>query len=150
MLYALEGTVKKSVLLTALMLSTTPTTAQQTALDTWADHWLPSLTEQARALFSRKFDMAEVGQFARQAVTAAQDLKGVFGGSDRAGIAQAILHTAISTYAPANVKVWILPLVDGPGCCAIIEAAFRVVFGPIAQASAPVVDASDVAEGGIQ
>lgn len=140
--------MKKAVLLSAILLNAPSTSTQQSALDAWADTWLPKLTEQGKALFEGNFDMAEVGQFAREAVTAAQDLKGVFSGTDRAGIAQAILHTAIAEFAPAAVKLVILPIVDGPGCAAIIEAGFRVVFGP--QGAAPVVDASDLAAGGVQ
>ncbi len=99
------------------------------------------------------FSFSELGLLAQNAVNAAQDLKGIFSGADRARIAQATLHTVVATLAPERVKSWALPLVDGPAIAALIEAAFRFLEerGLLHKPSAaPVVDASDVDAGGVQ
>lgn len=144
--------MKKADFLTALLLTTAANPAQKTALDAWAEQWGTQLFQQGSALFSGAFSFTEIGQFAQSAVEAAQGLKGIFSGQERAKIAQTILHTVIAEYAPLVVKEWALPLVDGPGCAALIEAAFQRIYGSGQQevSAVPVVDAPDVTKGGVQ
>lgn len=54
---------------------------------------------------------------------------------------------------PDSVESWVLPLLEGEGITRLIEATFRKLFGTEAapaEGTAPVVDASDVVEGGVQ
>lgn len=120
---------KSALLVTLASLALTPTLPQQAALDSWADKYLPRLSEDGRALFQGKFDITEVYNFGQIAVQAAQELKGMFSGQERAKVAQALLHMAVKQYAPLIFQEWALPLVDGPGCAALIESAFQRVFG---------------------
>lgn len=143
---------KSALLVTLASLAFSPTLAQQTALDSWAETYLPRLRQEGRSLLQGRFDITELYEFAQLVVAAAQQLKGVFSGQERAKIAQALLHTAVKECAPLTFQEWALPLVDGPGCAALIESAFQRVFGSGQQdvSAAPVVDASDVDKGGVQ
>lgn len=114
---------------------------------------MPILIEQAKACLTGPFSLAEVGVLAESAVMAAQDLKGVFAGTERARIAQTVLVYAVQEVLPDSVESWVLPLLEGEGITRLIEATFRKLFGTEAvpaEGAAPVVDANDVAEGGVQ
>ena len=136
----------------ALALTTpTPTPTQVATLDTWATIWVPRIEASAQTLFSGPFSFGELGTLAEVVVQAAQGLRGAIGGLDRAKIAQAVLHTTVVELVPAPLQHWVLPLIDGPGAAALIEATFRRVFGPsVTSSPAPVVDAPEVTPGGVQ
>lgn len=123
---------------------------QQHALDTWADKYIPELTDKALACLSGPFSFGEVGDLAEAAVRAAQDLKGIFAGTQRAEIAQVVLVASVKAVLPDDAEHWVLPLLESDVVEGIIEAAFRRVFGPQAQGAPPVVDAPEVEPGGIQ
>ncbi|WP_288481800.1 hypothetical protein [uncultured Deinococcus sp.] len=136
-------------LTTALAL--TSTAPQTAALEVWADKYLAELRQKAQELLQPPFSLAELEQVADVAVKAAQDLKGIFYGVPRAVIAQTALVAAVKTVLPATAAPWVLPWLEGPTLAALIESSFQRLFGPAADTSAaPVVDASDVAEGGVQ
>lgn len=135
--------------------STAPQTAQ---LEAWADLYLPELHAKAQDLLKPPFTLGELEQVADVAVRSAQELKGIFYGVPRAVIAQTALVVAVKAVLPDQVQPWLLPFLSGPGLAALIESAFQRAFGPeavplpgaSAAPVAPVVDASDVAEGGVQ
>ena len=138
-------------LLTGALALTSPTPTQAATLDTWATTWVPRIETSAQTLFSGPFSFGELGMLAEVVVQAVQNLKGAISGLDRAKIAQAVLHTTVIELVPAPLQHWVLPLIDGPGAAALIEAAFQRVFGsPAASGPAPVVGAPEVAPGGIQ
>ena len=64
------------------------------------------------------------------AVTAAQQLKGIISGKQRAKVAQIVLVVAARAALPDMVEPWIIPLLDGPAVEAFIESAFQKAFGP--------------------
>lgn len=145
--------MNKTALLTAILALTPAATApQKTALDEWVNHWGPLLTDQAKTLLGGNFGFSGLGKLAQDAVNAAQDLKGIFSGTDRAKIAQAVLHTTVATLAPDRVKKWALPLVDGPAVAALIESAFRYLEGAglLKMPALPEVAAPEVEAGGVQ
>ena len=86
---------------------------QTAALDAWADKYLPELTEKARACVNGPFSWEEVGNLAESASQAAQELKGLFGGTERADIAQTILAVSVKAALPDNVEHWVLPMLEG-------------------------------------
>ncbi|BDP42941.1 hypothetical protein DAETH_29100 [Deinococcus aetherius] len=127
------------------------TQPQQTALDAWADKFLPVVLEKARGLIRGGFGYAEIGSLAETSVRAAQDLKGIFAGLERAQIAQAVLVVAAREVLPSVAERWVLPLLQGEAVRALIEAAFQRVFGqssppgvsnPVTYTSAPLADGS--------
>lgn len=145
-----EDTVKKSLismLTAALTLSAAST--QTSALSDWAKKHVPKVTESARNLIQPPFTITELEQLATQSVVAAQELKGVFAGKERAKIAQTVLSWAVQEVCPDSLEAWVVPLVEGDGVAALIESAFLKLF-PEKAPTAPVVDAPDVAAGGIQ
>lgn len=132
--------------------STAPQTAQ---LEAWADLYLPELHKKAQELLQPPFTLAELEGVADVAVRSAQELKGIFKGVPRATIAQTAFVVAAKAALPDQVEPWVLPFLEGPGLAALIESAFQKAFGPEtvptpATSTAPVVDAGDVAEGGVQ
>lgn len=154
MLYALEGKMQKSKflnLLTGALALGNATAVQTTALDAWTDKWLEKLTAEAVGLFTGPFAYQELGMLAETCVIAAQELKGVIKGIPRAVLAQKALGAAARAALPDAYEGWALMLIDGPGAAILIESAFQRLFGPEGTLSnAPVVDAPEVAEGGIQ
>lgn len=145
--------MKKSAflsMLTASLALGAASTNQTVALDAWADKFLPELISEAKACLEGPFSFAEIGALAETAVRAAQDLKGIFTGTARAKIAQAVLVVSVKAALPDEAESWVLPLLEGPAVEAIIEAAFRRVFGDQAKGAPPVVDAPEVEPGGIQ
>jgi hypothetical protein len=135
-------------LLTTSLLPLTPSSAQASQLDAWADLYLPDVVAKAQAVVHKGFDFGALGQLAAIAVKAAQELKGLFSGTSRARIAQAVFVTAVRAALPDNLEHWIVPLLSSDTVAALIEAAFRQEFG--APAAVPVVDASDVEPGSVQ
>lgn len=136
-----------SLLTTWLALSAV-TQPQEHALTAWAEKYLPEVTQQARDCFSGPFSYGELGTLAETSVRAAQELKGILVGTDRAKVAQAVLIIAAREVLPDNYEGWALPLLRGEAIASLIEAAFRRLFG--AEAAPPVVDAPEVPEGGVQ
>ena len=147
-----EDTVKKSLLplLTAALTLGTASAQQTDVLGKWADKHLPQLIDNTKNLLQPPFTMAELERLAMHAVVAAQELKGVFAGKERAKIAQTVLSWAVQEVCPDSLEAWVVPLVEGDGVAALIESAFLKLFPEKAPGAAPVVDAPDVAAGGIQ
>jgi hypothetical protein len=137
-------------LLTTSLLPLTPSNAQMSTLDAWADLYLPDLVEKAQAVMHRGFDFAAVGDLAETAVKAAQELTGMFRGLSRAKIAQAVFVTAVRAALPDTLEHWVVPLLNSATVEGLIEAAFLKVFGQPAAAAAPVIDAGDVEPGSVQ
>lgn len=146
-----EDPVKKSILpmLTAALALGTVSAQQTDVLGKWADKHLPQLIDNTKDLLQPPFTMAELERLAMHAVTAAQDLKDVFAGKDRAKIAQTVLAFCVQEICPDSMEPWVMPLVQGDGVAALIESAFLKLF-PEKAPTAPVVDAPEVAAGGIQ
>lgn len=140
-----------SLLTGALALGSTSTTpsALETQLGGWAEKHLSVITESARELVTPPFTLNELQELAAEAVIAANDLKGVLAGTQRAKVAQTILVAGVKYVAPDALEPWVLPFLEGAGLAAIIESAFLKLFPEKAQ-PAPVVDASDVEPGGVQ
>ncbi|MDO4264677.1 MAG: hypothetical protein Q4C67_10820 [Deinococcus sp.] len=139
-------------MLTAALALGTVNAPQTDVLGKWADKHLPQLISNTKDLMQPPFTMAELERLAMHAVTAAQDLKGVFAGKQRAKIAQAVLSFAVQEICPDSLEAWVVPLVEGDGVAALIESAFLKLFPEKAPApaTAPVVDAPEVAPGGVQ
>jgi len=95
-------------LVSAVLLLSPSETAQTAALHAWADTYVPQLEGAAQALFSGPFGWSELGQLAETAVTATQELKGIFKGTPRAIIAQVLLREAV---------VATCPKASSTGCC---------------------------------
>ncbi|MFC3834815.1 MULTISPECIES: hypothetical protein [Deinococcus] len=123
--------MKNVALLTSLLaLAGTATSAQETALQTWVDTHLPVLITKAQELLRPPFTIGKLMALAEEAVTAVQELKGVFSGQQRAKAAQLVLIVAARAALPDMVEPWVIPLLSGDGITAFIEAAFQKVFGP--------------------
>lgn len=131
-------------LLTGTLALGAATSTQTAALDAWADHYLPDLLRQGQAILRGNVTYDSLGKLAESAVKAAQELQGIFAGTSRAKIAQAVFVVAARAALPDGVEHWIMPFLEGEALAALIEAAFLRVF------PAPVVDADDVAPGGVQ
>ncbi|MDO4246786.1 MAG: hypothetical protein Q4C89_12245 [Deinococcus sp.] len=138
-----------SMLIAALTLSSAE--SQKTnALDQWAKMHVPALIKGAQDLMAPPFTPSELIMLAQQSVVAAQELKGVFAGKDRAKIAQTVLSYAVQEVCPDDLEAWVVPLIEGEGVAALIESAFLKLFPEKAPSAAPVVDAPEVAPGGVQ
>lgn len=135
-------------LTTALALPSTPDT-QVAALDAWATEHFPKLQECGLALLKPPFSLNELDELAKEAVIAAQELKGIFKGTDRAVIAQKVLVWTVQETCPPIAKPWIEPLMQSSAVAALIESAFRKLF-PEKAGEPAVVDAPEVEAGGIQ
>lgn len=142
-----------AMLTTALSLSASDTTTQA-ALQAWTDKHMPALIESAKGLLSGGFNITAVFTLAGEAVKAAQDLKGIVAGQERASVAQVVLVVAAKAALPDMVEPWIIPLLSGDGVKALIESAFLKIFGPdkvpapeVAE-PAPVTDDSTLPAGG--
>lgn len=138
---------KLMTLLTAALSLGTPTDTQATALQTWAETHLPPLVASAQALLKPPFTLQELSDLADEAVTAAQDLKGIFEGTERAQAAQIILVVAAREALPDLVEPWVIPFLSGDGVEALIESAFQRVFGPEVVALPPITDAPELPSG---
>lgn len=117
-----------ALLTAALSLSASDTTAQ-TGLQAWTDANMPVLITEAKALLDGPFDTGEIFALAMTAVKAAQELKGILSGKQRAQVAQIVLVVAARAALPDLVEPWVIPLLDGPAVAAFIESAFQKAFG---------------------
>ncbi|MGM9319778.1 hypothetical protein [Deinococcus aquaticus] len=132
------------ILLTGPLALGAATSTQTTALDAWADHYLPELLRQAQSVLRGNVTRDSLGKLAESAVKAAQELQGIFAGTSRAKIAQAVFVVAARAALPDGIERWIMPFLEGEALAELIESAFLRVF------PAPVVDADDVVPGGVQ
>lgn len=112
----------KEQFLDSLSLSTT--LEQTGTLEQWMNEWFPKLQNATTHITG----IGTLWVAAEICVQAAQDLKGVFEGKNRAQIAQTLLVVFVKQLSPEHVETWLLPLVEGEGCAALIEAAFRRLF----------------------
>lgn len=120
----------KTQLLSALLaFAGTATDPQEAALTAWVDAHLPALIAKGRELLTPPFALQELSALAEEAVKAAQALKGVLSGQQRAKAAQLILVVAARAALPDLVEPWVLPLLSSEGVAALIESAFQRVFG---------------------
>lgn len=94
----------------------------------WSDKHLPNLRAKAEALLADGPTILEVFDLAQGAVEAAQDLRGVVAGAQRALLAQAALVVVAREVLPEEVESWLVPLLSGEGLAALIESAFRQLF----------------------
>lgn len=136
-------------LLTPLLALQSAPDTQVAALDAWATHHLPKLQECGLALLKPPFSLNELDELAKEAVIAANELKGIFKGTDRAVIAQKVLIWTVQETCPPVAKPWIEPLMQSDAVAALIESAFRKLF-PEKAGEPAVVDAPEVKPGGIQ
>lgn len=137
-------------LLTTSLALTAVSEQQSNALEAWGGKYIPELTSKARDCLSGPFSYGELGALAEASVQAAQELKGIFAGLDRAKIAQGLLIIAAREVLPDTYEGWALPLLRGEAVASLIEAAFRRLFGEERKGAPPVVDAPEVAEGSVQ
>lgn len=128
-------------LLTAALSLSASDTAAQGSLQTWTDTNMPVLINQARELLNGPFDTGEIFALAMTAVKAAQELKGIISGKQRAQVAQIVLVVAARAALPDLVEPWVIPLLDGPAVAAFIESAFQKAFGEEKAPLPPVTDA---------
>ena len=138
---------KLITLLTTTLALGSATATQTDALSTWVEKNVPPFLEAAKALATPPFYPSEPKVLAEKAVIAAQELKGVFAGAERAKIAQTVFIYAIKDVTPDNLEPYFVPLLESDQVAALIESAFQRVFGSKTE---PVVDAQDVEEGSIQ
>ncbi len=133
-----------ATLTTALSLAASDTTTQ-TALQTSTDKYIPALIESAKGLLSGGFNITAVFTLAGEAVTAAQEWKGIVARQDRAAVAQVELVVAAKAALPDMVEPWMIPLLFGDGVKALIESPFLKIFGPdkLAAPAAPVIPLDD-------
>ena len=131
-------------LLTGTLALGAATSTQTAALDAWTDHYLPELLRQAQSVLRGNVTHDSLGRLAESAVKAAQELQGIFAGTSRAKIAQTVFVVAARAALPDGIERWIMPFLEGEALAELIESAFLRVF------PAHVVDADDVAPGGVQ
>lgn len=112
-------------LLALLTTALSPTDAQKDALTTWVDTHGKAVLDAARECLTGEFDWAELGKLAEVASKSASALGSAFEGLERAEIAQIILSASARAVLPDAVEHWVLPLLEGDGVKALIEAAFR-------------------------
>lgn len=125
---------------------------QQTALQEWVGKYGQPLLQAGAALFKGGFSYSRLGKFAEVAATAADKLGDIFEGLEQAEVAQALLGIVVRIVTPDTIEPWIMPLIEGEGAKALIEAAFQRVLGPKAVEGPPVIDteAEDIPEGGLE
>lgn len=97
-------------------------------LEGWSDTHLPELQDAARSLLQPPFTVQELMDLAEMSVQAAQELKGVLAGKQRAHVAQAALVLVVKETCPAGIAAWAVPLLSGEGLVQLIEAAFLKLF----------------------
>ena len=149
---------KVNLLFTALsaQLAVGAFTPQEDALHTWLAEYWPKAQSAASTLFAEGFDFQSLGALASVAVSAAQSLKGLFAGAERAQIAQIIFVEAAKAAIPDDYEHWIIPMLQSAAAGAMIEAAFRRLFGagvpvsPPEQGADAVVDAPELPEAEIE
>ena len=61
-----------------------------------------------------------------------------------------MLSWVVQEVCPDSLEAWVVPLVEGDGVAALIESAFLKLFPEKAPGAAPVVEAPEVAPGGVQ
>lgn len=121
----------KSQILTALLaLSVTARSGAALTADTvtpWVEQHVPVLTRKAAALRDGA-TWGEVTDLIDATVRAAQDLKGAVAGVPRARIVRTVLQLLVREFAPPSAG-WLLMLLDNALAEALIEMAFKRLFG---------------------
>jgi hypothetical protein len=121
----------KSQTLTALLaLSVTARSGAALTADTvtpWVERHVPVLTRKAASLRDGA-TWAEVTDLIDSTVRAAQDLKGAVAGVPRARIVRTVLQLLVREFAPPSAG-WLLMLLDNALAEALIEMAFKRLFG---------------------
>ena len=133
-------------------------TPQGDAIQNWVSEYWPKLLAEAKTLQAEGWDYQSLGALATTTMQAAQALKGVFKGTTRAEIAQVVFVAAVKAALPDDYEHWIVPLLESPVVAGLIESAWRRVFGPdgtpaslpAPAGEAPVVEAPELPEGGVQ
>ncbi|ULH17326.1 hypothetical protein MF271_19240 (plasmid) [Deinococcus sp. KNUC1210] len=130
--------------------ATTQDSATAPALIAWVSEYEPQLLSAAQQLLSSPFNWAEIGKLAEVVNKSVRVLNGIFQGTDRAKVSQAVLVLVVQETIQLlpeperTMAGWVLPLLQGPAVAAVIEAAYQRVFGV---GKAPVVDAPELPSG---
>lgn len=117
-------------LTTALALgAATPT--ERSKLATWIDEYTPKIANAVAGVFTPPFTWAELTGVADISVTAAQELKGVFAGADRAHIAQIVFVEVVRYVLPDGmIEDVAVSALNSEAVAGMIEAAYQRLFGP--------------------
>jgi len=129
----------------ALSLGSTPATpGQSSALGTWVDTWLPKLKADVQVM-GTGLNAVNLLVLARDVIPAANQLAGVFAGTDRAEVAAITLRFAVQQFAPPAVVASLTPLLASGTVEGLIESVYRELF-PV-PVTPPVVNAPELPSG---
>lgn len=92
----------------------------------WLDKHLPGIVSKAQALRDGA-TWTEVGALLEAAVQAAQELRPVLAGTERAAFVLAIVQSLVRAFAPPSAQ-WVLMLLDSPFARLLIDMAFKRLF----------------------